>query len=345
MDRSSISEYYIKFINENFDANKHIFIYDGGSSNKLIKISNKPNVIVNERIKNRYLKIVETFIILNKYSYKSDKIILHGLFNPRLILFLFLNPWLLKKCYWVIWGGDLYYYKEEKQLSEVILEIFRKSLIKRFGGLVTYIKGDYDLAIKWYRAKGTYYECIMYPSNLYKELEIKRLENQDKIYIQLGNSADPSNEHLEILERLEQYKSENIEIICPLSYGDKEYALKIKRIGEEKFGNKFVALTDFIPFEKYLEVLGEVDIAIFNHNRQQAMGNIISLLGLGKKVYIRNSITTWGFFKRKNILIYDVEEFELNIINEKIREKNIQKVKEYFSEINLKSQLMKIFIK
>ena len=33
----------------------------------------------------------------------------------------------------------------------------------------------------------------------------------------------------------------------------------------------------------YIQFLNQIDIAVFNHNRQQAMGTIRSLLGMGKK--------------------------------------------------------------
>ena len=46
-----------------------------------------------------------------------------------------------------------------------------------------------------------------------------------------------------------------------------------------------------MPFNQYLEFLGKIDIAIFNHRRQQGFGNAITLLGLGKKVYL-NSVST-----------------------------------------------------
>jgi hypothetical protein len=48
--------------------------------------------------------------------------------------------------------------------------------------------------------------------------------------------------------------------------------------GHEWFGDKLVPMTGFMPFEQYLEFLKSFDIAIFNHQRQQAMGNTITLL-------------------------------------------------------------------
>lgn len=37
------------------------------------------------------------------------------------------------------------------------------------------------------------------------------------------------------------------------------------------------------------------------------MGNTITLLGLGKTVYMRSDTTQWQFFKEKEIVVGDVE--------------------------------------
>lgn len=163
-------------------------------------------------------------------------------------------------------------------------------------GLITQIKGDYELAQEWYGAKGKYYYSFMYPSNLYKEYYLKKVEKDPgKTYIQVGNSACETNEHVEVFEKLLKYKGENIEIICPLSYsGKEEYIKQVVETGYKTFGKeKFTPIVDFMIFDQYLELLAKVDIAIFNHKRQRGLGNITTLLGLGKKVYIREEITTY----------------------------------------------------
>lgn len=211
-----------------------------------------------------------------------------------------------------MWGGDFYF--PEKQVW------IKKQVIKRMGHFITYIKGDYFLAQKWYGASGEYHECFMYPSNLYKEHDIKQKE-LNTINIQIGNSADPSNNHLDVLSKLVKYKDENIQIFTPLSYGDQEYAKDVIAKGKELFGEKFVALTDFMPFEKYLEFLGEIDIAIFAHKRQQAMGNTITLLGLGKKVYMRSDISPWQLFNDIDVKVFDVDDIQIDTIDEQTKKK------------------------
>jgi len=98
-----------------------------------------------------------------------------------------------------------------------------------------------------------------------------------------------------------------------------------------------------MPFEKYLEFLGEIDIAIFAHKRQQAMGNTITLLGLGKKVYMRSNITPWQLFKDIDVKVFDVDDIKINLIDEQTQKENQEKIKEYFSKENYLNQLKNLF--
>jgi len=319
-----------KNTNEKFDPDNHYFMIEK-YTDKDTEISVAANV-----------ELVHTSKYLNliKRLYTSDKIILHSLMSPRLVVLLFFQPWLLKKCYWVIWGADLYYYEyRQRNLKSYINEQMRKRIIKDLRGLITHIKNDYELAKKWYRTRGTYYYSCLYPSNLYNNYSLNyELIGRKKTYIQIGNSADPSNNHFEVLNKLYKYKYLDIEIICPLSYGDKNYARQVVEFGNEKFGHKFIPINNFLPFDKYLDLLAKVDVAIFNHNRQQALGNIITLLGLGKKVYIRKEITTWQFCIDHDLKVYCAnDDFDDIFADMSMSEKqnNIQKIKTQFSEKKL----------
>ena len=124
----------------------------------------------------------------------------------------------------------------------------------------------------------------------------------------------------------------------PLSYGDLNYAKEVIAIGKEIFKDNFIPITDYMDFSEYISLLGTIDIAIFNHNRQQAMGNITTLLGLGKKVYIRTDITSYSYLSDLGINIYDTNNFELSKLSETNKEQNIKIVKEYFSKETLVKQ-------
>ncbi len=151
------------------------------------------------------------------------------------------------------------------------------------------------------------------------------------------------NNHIEVLEKLKIYKNEDIKIFVPLSYGDNNYAKEVILKGKNIFGDKFISITELMPLEKYLEFLSQIDIAIFNSNIQIAMGNIITLLGLGKKVYMRNDITPWELFRDIDIKVFDVDNIQIDVIDEETKKENQQKMKEYFSKETYLKQLQNLF--
>ena len=319
---------FIDVINNHFNRDEHKMLVINISNIECpLELKEQDGVIW---ITKKYELLKLSYLLNN-----SNKIILHGLFLNSLIITLFFQPWLLKKCYWVMWGGDFYFPEKQRW--------FKKQVIKKIRHFVTYLKGDYELVEKWYGAKGMLHECFMYPSNLYKEYNVKPKEDGGIINIQVGNSADSTNNHKEAFEKLRKYKDWNIKIYVPLSYSDQDYVKGVIAKGKAIFGDKFIALIDFMPFEKYLDFLGTIDIAIFAHKRQQAMGNIITLLGLGKEVYIRNDITTWQFFKDINVSVFDFDNLKLERINDTPKTKNIENIKSYFSEKNYLKQLKQLF--
>lgn len=317
---------FINFVSTHFNEKDHEYIIFDGD---LEKYPIKENFNVWHC--NSTLKIFRMLIAMQS----AEKIILHSIFSIRLIRLLAMMPWLLKKSYWVMWGGDLYHHQSRKtNLKSDINELFRTFVIKRLGHLITHIKGDYELAKEWYGASGQWHECFMYPSNLYKDYLLQP-KAHDTINIQLGNSADPSNNHLEVLEKLKKFHDQNIRIYVPLSYGDLEYAEKIISYGLENFGERFYPITEFMPFDKYLNLLAEIDIAIFNHRRQQGMGNTTTLLGLGKKVYLRNDVTPWATFFSLDIKVFELSKLDLEPISINFSNRNKTNVQHYFSKENL----------
>lgn len=336
---------FVKLIDEEFDGKEHRFWFDG--STKICKIEKKSNIYfcgsgVGRKIKGYTKLILELHF--------SEKVIIHGLFNIKLVLMLFICPWLLSKCFWVIWGGDLYaYQKPRRSLVEKIKENIRKRVIKRIGHLVSYLPVDIELARKWYGARGLYHECLMYPSNLINPAFLGRLHadqprhNYSGLNVLVGNSADPSNNHLEVLKTLLPYKDKNINIYVPLSYGDEAHAKMVMEQGEKWFGDTFFPLTTFMKFEKYIGFLKSIDVAVFNHKRQQAMGNTITLLGLGATVYMRNDVSQWHLFKGLNIKIFDLSDFDMSVMRCEDVENNKLEVLRFFNRKKLVDQYAEIF--
>lgn len=322
---------HITFTNEKFDEKEHYFLMM--DKEKKVERVNADNV--------KYIDPKSLLSHLMEF-YKADKIILHGLFEKRVLHLLFLNPWLIKKCYWMIWGGDLYNYlinKEDKKKNN--LEFFRRFVIKRIPNFITYLKGDYENARKWYGSEGVMHECFLYHSNIFQPRDLKEHKSED-INILVGNSASLSNRHLEAFEWLRRFKDEDIKIFSPLSYGKEKQRSSVIKEGKKIFGEKFEPVVELMPLDKYLEFLSKVDIAVFNHKRQQAMGNTINLLGLGKKVYLDPDVSSFQFLEGIGVKVFDINNFELNKeFPERARNQRI--IAAYFSETKLEEQWREIY--
>lgn len=246
---------------------------------------------------------------------EADKIIIHSLASPFLLLLLMFNTKVSHKFYWIIWGKDLYFKESVNMRNPInfVYEIVRKLSLKNVRHVLTNGKGDYELAKEWYGLNAEFHEMegVVYPynSSVVVEKNINWRENCQKIL--LGNSASKSNAHLEALDMLKQKDDGHMEIICPLSYGGKQkYIDSVVLKGNQLFGERFKPLLEFFSLEEYNNILNQVDIAYFYHNRQEAFNNTLTLIGRGKKVYIRKCSNLWEFFIDRGVIIHDSEKLD-----------------------------------
>ncbi|MBK5002887.1 TDP-N-acetylfucosamine:lipid II N-acetylfucosaminyltransferase [Pseudomonas sp. S31] len=327
---------FIELLQRRIEVSRHLFFLTGDTQR--YPIAEQEGVV-----KANLLGPLARLFTLIRHLYSADKIILHGLFSNYYLLVLFFQPWLLKKCYWFIWGGDLYVYQLGNRNAKWRLkEVVRRFVIARIGNLVTYVQGDVEKARQWYGARGIHHECLLYTSNIFFDPGLNA-KKSDSMVIQIGNSADPSNNHLEVFDVLKKFSGSEYKIYVPLSYGSQEYAQLVTKTGSELFGAKFVPMIDFMPYEQYLDFLSKIDIAIFNHRRQQGMGNIINLLGLGKAVYLDSSTSSSKTLKGLGLTTFELSDFDLKPIDPNVASKNSRIISDYFSEDNLVRQLYKIF--
>ncbi len=306
---------YIEFIETYLNPDDHTFlIYGDERYLEWYPLPKRKNIVLLwERFPNVFLRD----LYLAWHIQKADKVFIHGLWEHRanrVLCFLF---WNLKKCHYAIWGGDLFEYingdKQDPWYKKK--EKYRRFIIKRFGFIIPVVYGDYDLAVKWYGAKAKMLEPFMYVSFYegYKDIPFKT--HGETIIIQVGNSAAPTNYHEEALNMLSKLPDKNFKIYAPLSYGNMDYAQRVKTTGKDLFGENFTVLESFMPFSEYQNFLQSVDIAIFNHKEQQAMGNIFVLLALGKKVYLNPHTTHYDFLVQKGFKIFAIENFNLEPIS------------------------------
>ena len=319
---------FIDFVDENFGRDNHHYVFI---------TSEKYEYGLTPEHKVEFLHTDnDIFITLLKYMKMAKKIILHGLWRDKVDILLYFNQELLKKCYWVMWGGDFYF--PEKQTW------FRNQIIKNIRNFITLNIYDFEYVKNKYFTFGTLWKCPFYPKNLFKEISTFKVNQKLKILV--GNSATITNRHEEIFNLLTNLENKEFEIYCPLSYGDKIYANKIIQLGKLLFKNDFHHIDTLLTPQDYLDFLETIDLAIFNHNRQQGGGNIISLLGLGKTVYLNRENNMYDLFKNMNLIFYSIEDLSngiLKLIDQNAKFNNISIVHDNYSEKESSKQWQKIF--
>lgn len=209
----------------------------------------------------------------------------------------------------------------------------RRKAFKASNFIHTHVKTDFKNVQKTFNLNASWSNFSYYTIEDYEFKE--SIPNLNKILI--GNSATASNNHLEALQicekKLEDY---SFEIICPLNYGDKEYAQEIIKRGKEVFGNQFRALTDFLTLKKYSDIQSKCGLVIMNHYRQQGAGNIIASLLFGAKVFMNSKSPLYQHFKQLSLILYDVEkDLNQNQLSSNLEKKEIEQnraiLKDYYS--------------
>lgn len=292
---------YNKFIQNSFDINDHVFLITGRASwDPSKKYTYANSLYVQSLEEPQAVQIIES----------AKRVIIHGLFFKQVVEFFFHHRQFLKKTDWMVWGGDFYVYREAGTVANPSeYEQMRRTVISNMDRIIA-LPEEFRLIQDVYQTRASQIDAL-YPLILdYGYLDTIRNETQHNMLpvIQIGNSGTPTNCHLETFAVLERFKGERFEVFCPMSYGNEQYIEYVVKTGRDNFGAGFHPMTAFQPFQEYANFLNTVDVAIMNHDRQQAVGNILSLLYLGKKVYMRNGTASSDFFRRYGLMIHDAQE-------------------------------------
>lgn len=319
---------YVDFFVTNVPQHTHYFVIFGG---KYERLYSKNNYAVYKNIIriNSILKIHSLLKALY-ISNSSDKIIISGFFGIDKILFIFPKKF-WNKTFIHLWGGDYYPYTIiNHSLSK---RIFKKCLSK-CKGLITNDSENQIIS----KSLNIYKENIdlnmpSYAKDYsYIENDMPKRSKHSFIRILVGNSSTKTNNHIEIFNKISKFKNNNIQIVCPLSYGDFAYRENIIKTGKSIFGNKFIPLTKSIKKYNYINILNNCDIAIFYHERQQAVGNIQFLMKLKKKIYLNNKSPLWKTYIDKGYYVYSLDNVDKENYNAFIDTDNI-KLENNFTKI------------
>lgn len=232
---------------------------------------------------------------------------------------------------WSSWGYDIYSMMESVRL--VNINLFRsltknflkdplvrpvneqpdetyQNAVQRIDYLSTVLPEEYDLipSSSYFRPKRLHYTYIT-PKEVeaYQNANVPQLVGEN---ILIGNSGAPTNNHLDIFEKLSDLDIGERKIYCPLSYAGYpiEYKEEVIRRGKTLFGASFVPLLEFMDKETYFQMMSSCGYVLFGHIRQQALGNVREMLLKGCKVFLDKDSPMYRHFLRLGVTVFSIQD-------------------------------------
>lgn len=330
-DEKFINSAYTQF--NNIEEGRHYFyilVDDVNQKLRYVKLEKHMHLVNNK---------VDALKELAKSLHSVELVCFHGMSYHNSIILNRLQK--KQKILWILFGKEFYnnqYFFTRKKL--VGGQTYNKFLKQSSGAKIKSKFKNYFRGLNYLIKKGTrspYYEITHamkranYCGVLYEE-EFQYVKDKLKTDIEylkytyypielmledvttmvsgpnilLGNSAHITNNHLEAFDILRGFKLNEANIISPLSYGNKNYKDTIIKIGINEFGESFTPLVEFLPLHEYNNYLTSCSIVVMNHYRQQAVGNVLTMIWMGAKVYLNVNNTLYHYLKRIGVYVFDI---------------------------------------
>jgi hypothetical protein len=311
----------------------------------------------------------QAYSALLNQLHKYKAIILHGLFDPWIEEIIEHTPEKVKIA-WVFWGGEIYgrpdlrnryltiegkflfffrkiwiFLKGKKEKSPFTIS---KKALKRIDYCLTDVSEDFQFVKKYLkdsRMKELWYTYFSIEETVSHLMNSSVNGNN----ILVGNSSTLENNHLSAFRKLSRFKIADKKIIAPLSYGSPWLKRFLLKKGKRVLGKLFYPITDFLGRDTYNSLILSCSVVIMNHYRHQAMGNTISALWFGSKVFLSKKSTTYSCLKRLGIKLYSVEddlypscEGALFPLTSEEREQNRRILLQEYGKENMKHRIARV---
>lgn len=204
--------------------------------------------------------------------------------------------------------------------------LVRKKFLQRLDFFCHWNVDDFEIIKETYGGDPRFLNFFYDP----KISKIEPLINDDKSsqtekIIWLGNSDASTNNHLDAIDALSRYASEDIMVYCPLSYGfENEYADAVVQRGINVFGDKWNSIREFSSVEEYFRLQQKSSVVVMYHNRTQAAGNVAAFIRMGKKVFLKRQSSLFTFLTRNGIKVFDSNTIKDLTFDELVRPLTIE---------------------
>lgn len=266
---------------EMFDLSEHLFI-----SPYQVVIDALPEPVHKEVMRKAFDRAT-----LVKYAEKGYGLIFHSL--PSMQYVLKIPRKIRRRIVWRTWGHDTGYSKPKGKVIENAVKNFIEPMIFRrmrdfravgYANLVDII----DLEKKLGQMN---YIRFPYPTEDQNQkriiLEKKGRTPQSENYtVMIGHSGYGNDRHIDMLKKMERFRDRSIQLIIILSYGQAEYIQKVKEYIRQFWPEKARVITDFLPYDEYVDLCAQADSLILDGKLSYALGALTVFTNLNKKIYL-----------------------------------------------------------
>ncbi|MBQ4860842.1 TDP-N-acetylfucosamine:lipid II N-acetylfucosaminyltransferase [Pseudoalteromonas sp. MMG013] len=254
------------------------------------------------------------------------RLVFHGVFDPSLIRSLCLIK-KLRDSVCVIWGGEMYRYEAQHGVKAYINWFFHCLLLRRFRHVYTLNQGDKEKLREYLLIRNA--GVLPYPLIGFNFADKKIMKPSKKLQVLVGNSADPSNNHLTIFKQLKAIEHLECEVIVPLNYGGSAcYVDTVVKEGLKLFGSRFKPIQAMLSKAEYDALLQNIDITVFAHKRQQGLYAVYAMLLMGKPIFLDSKTSSFVNLSEQGFDVQDcchlskLSMLDLKALVDKPNEKN-----------------------
>lgn len=227
---------------------------------------------------------------VNRYAPQCEWLFLHSMCSPLEALKIKGKCW--HKIVHRTWGGDLSYDLAKntgvkKFAKRIINKIFawRMKHVRLIG-----VANTVDILNVQEQIGNVATHIMPYPvkdsDTILLEEIAKPKKSDGKLCVMIGHSGHPINNHKELLDALYRFRDENIQIYIILAYGYPDYIEEVKTYGSRLYGEKITFIEEMLPYDRYVQLINEMDIAFFDGVQSYALGNIYIFKVLRKKIFL-----------------------------------------------------------